>query len=81
MPDNGFRKSPRKRFSFLTSQLGKRARFTGKLAHSIQEESRDSTIRQDLVLRAQEKIAMGIYDHPSILEQAFDRMRESLETR
>ena len=79
MPHNGFRGSRRFRFPLGTGGRTMRERFTSRVDHSLQDESRDVGIRMDLVNRVREKLAMGIYDQPSVFEKALDVMFEEME--
>ncbi len=79
MPDNGFRKSWRTRLPFGAGGVPGRERFAPRGAGPRVEKREDDGIRWELVARVREKLAMGIYDHPAILERSFDLMVESTE--
>lgn len=79
MPYNGFRSSRRNRFAFGPGGRTTPGRFRACVDHSIQDESRDDGIRMDLVNRVRDKMAMGIYDQPSVFEKALDSLFEDIE--
>jgi hypothetical protein len=72
MPDHGFRKTRRRKAGIV--RLGRTVPGQRRADACLQEESRSEEVRKDVVARAQDKLAMGIYDDPLILDRAIEAM-------
>lgn len=74
MPDHGFRKSYRRRAGIIRD--GRTLAISGgrTVRERLQDESSSDDMRMELVGMARNKIAMGVYDDPLVLERAIDRM-------
>jgi hypothetical protein len=79
MPYDRFRKSQKSRFGFQTSRRSSNERFSKHSIRPADPIEVDSEVRMDVVRLAQEKLAMGIYDNPAVLERALDRFCADLD--